>query len=413
MRVFRRLTLIVLFFAYATMARASEPDDGLRLAEGEVRIQQVSPDGIYFRLRGPGLPFAVEFANFREGRLLQGALQEAQQSRAAVTIRYRADRFYTTKQGPLFFEVLSLTTAQGTLNTERGFGPARKQPFGGLGMNDLALAVIALPQSPKEARAHLDAALKHDLPTAARAFALGKRSELLWKLADRTQPGAERESLQVAAVKDIIEWRKITDTPNAGGPFLAPLLRNLGAYDEAEAVYQRTLLEQPNRLGAYTGLAATYRVMGKPEQALKLLDQGLANGQLGPGMPAYYQRAWALIELQRYPEASRDLDRGLQSEPGWAWAHLFKACALSATGDLPAAAAAAKRGAELISAVPINEDNAVEEEQENEKARTMAANLGVLARTAPTTPDDAACRLFPGPEEPRTRSPLLPPPRAW
>jgi hypothetical protein len=410
----RRLALAVWFFACATLAQASEPDESLRLANGEVRVQQVSPDGIYFRLRNPSLPFAVEFANFHEGRLLQGALQDAQQSRAPVTIRYRADRFYSTKQGPIFFEVLSLTTAQGTINTERGFGPARTQPPGGLGMKDLALAVIQLSVSPKDARPHLDAALKYDLPTASRAFALEKRADLLWKLGDRTRPGADRDELHAAAVRDILDWRKIADRPNAGGPILAPLLRNLGAYEEAEAVYLRTLLEQPNRLGAYTGLAATYRAMGKPEQALKLLDQGLATGQLARGMPAYYQRAWALIELKRYAEAAIDLEKELQQEPQWAWAHLFRACALSATGRLPEAAAAAKRGAELIVAEPIDEDNAAEEERENEDARTMAANLEGLARTMPTTPDEAACRLFPGPEYPmRPRSPLLPPPQAW
>jgi tetratricopeptide (TPR) repeat protein len=80
---------------------------------------------------------------------------------------------------------------------------------------------------------------------------------------------------------------------------------------EAEAVpfYENALaldgLPAEDRLGAHTGLASTYRVLGRYDDALAAFDRGLAEHPGDPALTAF--RAIALHNLGRSGEAVTDL----------------------------------------------------------------------------------------------------------
>lgn len=91
----------------------------------------------------------------------------------------------------------------------------------------------------------------------------------------------------------------------------------LGLETEAAPYYERALagegLSGADRLGAWTGLGSTLRVLGRYAEALELLDRALREFPGDPGLRTF--RAMALYNLGRPEEAVPELLR-LVAESG-------------------------------------------------------------------------------------------------
>lgn len=83
----------------------------------------------------------------------------------------------------------------------------------------------------------------------------------------------------------------------------------LGLESEAVPFYETALavggLDDEDRLGAHTGLASTYRVLGRYDDALAAFDRALAEYPGDPALTAF--RAIALHNLGRSGDAVADL----------------------------------------------------------------------------------------------------------
>ena len=118
-------------------------------------------------------------------------------------------------------------------------------------------------------------------------------------------------------------------------------------YEEARQVYEEAIRLRPEGAVAYSSLAEVYLQQAiEPEKALQLLDRGITLKQSSAEQRKvdehifgylFSNRAWALFQLGRDPEASEALEQArafttLRMKPGAAGVHYHMARALMAGG---------------------------------------------------------------------------------
>lgn len=94
-----------------------------------------------------------------------------------------------------------------------------------------------------------------------------------------------------------------------------------GRYAQAEQKFAASLALLPGRVSSLTNLGATRLKLGRPEEALAVLDEALA--QEPDNAEALGHRGTALAELGQREEALAAFDRVVQLQPalGTAWSH--------------------------------------------------------------------------------------------
>lgn len=118
---------------------------------------------------------------------------------------------------------------------------------------------------------------------------------------------------------------------------IAARLHEDGRLDEAEAVYQKALMGEPDNAEALHGLGVLMVQWGQPEQAIPLLSKSLASR---PDYPlAYNHLGCAYQSLGRNDEALKAYEQAVQCDPAFAegWNNL--AITLAGTGRLAEAEA--------------------------------------------------------------------------
>jgi predicted TPR repeat methyltransferase len=96
-------------------------------------------------------------------------------------------------------------------------------------------------------------------------------------------------------------------------------LHEVGRFEDAERQFLASLALVPGRASTLANLGATHLKLGKPEEALQVLDQALA--QEADAADALKHRAVALNMLGKHEPALDDLTRVLRAQPddGKAW----------------------------------------------------------------------------------------------
>jgi Flp pilus assembly protein TadD len=106
-------------------------------------------------------------------------------------------------------------------------------------------------------------------------------------------------------------------------------------YGDEEALWSRTLRENPGAWMAHINLGQFLAQSGRAEDALGQFSQAL---RVRPDLPeAYYNRGSTLVQLGRTPEAIADFEQALRLQPDSVDAHINLGNALARSGRLPEA----------------------------------------------------------------------------
>ena len=188
-------------------------------------------------------------------------------------------------------------------------------------------------------------------------------------------------------------------------------LSALGAYTEALVLYEEVEQRWPDQyFRVAMRKAATFRLMGDPRAALRVLNELVeVHGPQG-GMMYHYHRAWTLYQLRLYKDAAEELELGIRDQPDYTWAFVRRACAHAQAGDLEHAWSDQQRALELWDQ---GETEIKTPDGERIRGEIVAAmNAFDAARQTHSIPMTAeACTgVYEGPHDgPRKRSRLLPP----
>lgn len=158
---------------------------------------------------------------------------------------------------------------------------------------DLALTYSqrAVKQAPDNADAHLAMAITYGKRAALegsrdqvatsrllraeidRTLKLDPRNDLAWHLLGRWSEGYADLSSARRAVGEMLFGKLPTST-----------------YEDAAGCFQKAMAANPNRLMHYIELGRVYAIMGRPEEAKKLLKKGLSMPNRDKDDPTYKQR---------------------------------------------------------------------------------------------------------------------------
>lgn len=243
--------------------------------------------------------------------------------------------------------------------------------------------------------AELDAALGGDaLKADRRALALATRGQARVDAISATgnEVTTKRDRTLVAALEDFRAWGALAAGDNEPLFKQAEALRDLGAYDEALVIYEAMPTDDPN--DAYWNalrIGATYRTKGEFDKALAAIDALAKTGVVPEGMAWHYHRGWTLHKMGRHDEAIREFTTGLETQPDFSGAFIYRACANLRVGRL-AAALDDRRQAQAIMAFTWKDQEmpwlAKDEVEVGE--RMIAALEGAIARGS-TGPLDVPC----------------------
>lgn len=90
---------------------------------------------------------------------------------------------------------------------------------------------------------------------------------------------------------------------------LGNTLLRLKRFDEARSNFFRALAINPNRAMAHFGIAGSFMAEKRTAKALYHLDQAIAQGPYRPDI--LLRRVWALIAMDRFDLAKKDIDRAM------------------------------------------------------------------------------------------------------
>ncbi|MBC5768539.1 tetratricopeptide repeat protein [Ramlibacter albus] len=132
-------------------------------------------------------------------------------------------------------------------------------------------------------------------------------------------------------------------------------LHREGRFDEARALYEAILQEQPRHFDALNLLGTIALQRGDYTGAIALITQAL---EVQPRLPgAYNNRGVALKELGRLHEALRDYDKAIELDPANAQAHVNRGVALKLLGHPQAALASYDQALALAPTDPVAHNN--------------------------------------------------------
>ncbi|MFN3944536.1 MAG: tetratricopeptide repeat protein [Allosphingosinicella sp.] len=261
------------------------------------------------------------------------------------------------------------------------------------GERALALGLAQRLDRPDQAAALLATASRAaDLPAAARAVALEKRGELLSytaALLPRSDPGHDAKLLEAHA--DFQRLAKLQPGNAEAQRGLARTLTDLGAYEEALAIYARLTETEMDAFLSAISIGAIHRLRGDHAAALRALD-ALAESQ-GPmeGMRYHYHRGWTLRLLGRHEEAIESFSEGMRSQPDYAFAFLQRSCAFALLGRHREALADHEQGLRLLRSMQERQDDRLIARHVAE-AGTAVERLRRAVADGERAPVDAPCR---------------------
>ena len=162
------------------------------------------------------------------------------------------------------------------------------------------------------------------------------------------------------------------------------MLRSLGAYPEALALYDEAEKRFPER---YFRIAivrgSTARQLGDYPRALHALDELVAKHGPQDGMMYHYHRAQTMIRLDRFADAVTEASAGIEDQPDYAWAFVARACAQSSLNQSDAARSDLDQALRLFQA-----------DQGRIPSDHFAAIISELAQIRENLEPGAPCRVF-------------------
>lgn len=277
---------------------------------------------------------------------------------------------------------------------------ARAVAFHGAGQSDRALPILD--------RALEGGSLRPELL----ALALNTRGNLLfdtaWDSSDEPTEAVDRQLIR--ALDDFRRWTGMEPDSFDARSAMGLTLRDLGAYEEAIAVFQEQLSRWPDReLRLVTRIGATYRVMGDYERALGVLDDLVDREGPQVGMMFHYHRGWTLNMLGRYEEAIAEFAEGLTTQPDYNGVFMRRACSYARLGRLEEALADRRRATDLKAGYPTSDHSTKANLHDRDWERSVVASLEAGIASGSREPNSAPCEgYWTYGEKKRDRSRLLP-----
>jgi tetratricopeptide (TPR) repeat protein len=357
-------------------------------------------------LRGTGIRLLIPKGAERGAfwRILRAANQ------GGLSLRYRFDASagrLNAERGRVEYPLCSIIAANGARFGDETRNCPLRPAAGTRGERLLAAGLAAVSPDPERARRSLSEALaaRPALPRRGEGLARAARARTAEILAEALDPG---EALDVLMAEALVDYRRLAVlAPDSLAPqlSLANVLRDLGGYAEAAAIYEdigRRWPDESFELAMSTSVLA--RQQGEYERALGLLDAYARVGEpVSLGMRFYYHRGWTLGLLGRSEEAIADLDRGLAAQPDYSSAFMLRACMNARLGRFDEALSDQERALELHAGSPPNATTT----GMIEESRAAAAGLRAAIAAARTEPSPIGCGGWDRWGRPRARSPLL------
>ena len=248
---------------------------------------------------------------------------------------------------------------------------------------------------PERAIAELDDALKGDGSAPERRRLALKTRGLARMDAIAAKGGEITDDVDrtlIAALDDFRTWGALAPDDNDPRFKQAQALRDLGAYEEAIALYEAMPKDDPN--DAYwiaLRLGATYRTMGNYDKALAAVDALKSSGEVPEGMAWHYHRGWTLYELGRDREAVEEFTAGLEDQPDFTGAFIYRACANLRLGHLPAALDDRRQAQAIMAAYWKDQDIPPNSQEEIAIGERLIASLESAIASGKSGPIDVPC----------------------
>jgi tetratricopeptide (TPR) repeat protein len=416
MRILRHPALLILaaiaaYLAYLTSKPGLRHETGVVSAIASVRGIQERTADVWFWINGNSARYAIR----RPGEDVIEALRASESSGNAVTLRVHLEgaRFADLSDSPEYW-------VQSVEYLGRRYGefePRIRWSWRNLGPGDAGLLRgFALG----EATRHDEAVKAFDSAIGSNSLR-GKRLALahLYRgdaLDSQAYPSAgpinERGDRYLVRAIDDFRRASALDTSDHR-PLLweANASRTLGAYDEALSLYGEIERRWPDQyFRATIARSATYRLMGRPDEALDELDRMVKKHGSQDGMMYHYHRGWTLNALQRYAEAAEEFSAGIASQPDFAWAFMKRACAFAQMGEKPRAIADVKTAIDILGRRLDDPDASNAIAQQRARLDEVLRNLEDARQPARAALDATCSEGFVGPDfQRRERSELFKP----
>lgn len=409
------VTLLLLSAWSPALAADGAPQQRIFEDEGPLVGGEVGADGsLLFRMFDAQLRYRVPRQPEAEVERLVTVFRKARDEHLALDVTFdaggaRLDR----REGVLILPVCSLKSGDATFEVTPRCPAA--EPVDARGETALALALGYKQAGDYEAAARMiEAAGEPDGP-AFRKILLSLRGSIRSDQADLAPAGSpEADRLSVAALADYRDLAALAPDESETSYSIAFLLSELGAYEEAEALYDSIVSKWPDEsFRVRVAQGAVKRKQGLYPAALEALDRLAASGdrQIAETSMRYrYHRGWTLSLLGRHAEAIEQFTHGLKFQPDYGSAYQRRGCAYAALGRLKDAARDFDRAKELLEALPGGAASPLVRETlagvEKDRSLVAAALAAGPERPVTDTCTGGAWRRY---EAPRSRSPLLPP----
>ena len=162
---------------------------------------------------------------------------------------------------------------------------------------------------------HLDGKAEEALAQIERALEAGEQQSEVYAAAGYLRYEHKQFEEAAAAYRKLVELA----ADNAAGWFnLAASLQAMGGWDDAAAMFEKTLALDPNRFEAHLGLGLSRLRQGAPRPALEAYERCLRLGaHLDPAKlePVLFGKAVALQLLKKFSEAAELYRRILEQNP--------------------------------------------------------------------------------------------------
>jgi|GEM_PF-1939982 len=190
---------------------------------------------------------------------------------------------------------------------------------------------------------------------------------------------------------------------------LGSTLMELGAYPEATEAFKR-MEDRGSFYWSYVRRAQVERILGRYESAEALYQLVYEGYDEWYGMPLNYHRAKNFILQGEYSEAVTSIDRGLEHQETYAWAHAYRACANASLGDFEAAEKDAARALEIVREQLLEVPDSKVSQESEQKLLALLATFEAVAGNESGGDTDFCGSLSSSRELKRDRSPKIPDP---
>ncbi len=183
----------------------------------------------------------------------------------------------------------------------------------------------------------------------------------------------------------------------------------LGAYPEATEAFKR-MEDHGSFYWSYVRRAQVERILGRYESAEALYQLVYEDYDEWYGMPLNYHRAKNFILQGEYSEAVASIDRGLEHQETYAWAHAYRACANASLGDFEVAEKDAARALELVRERLVEVPESRVSQESEQKLLALLAAFEAVAGNESGGGTDFCGPISSSRELKRDRSPKIPDP---